>query len=253
MQSASGSARPGSSSVSPSGPAFSTITAANKPCPPLMARGLALTLNQFLTHASFELDDQVVRTLIAMNHIRHWGFFRHSSVGKLRQKGFPKPIAVQLMDGAALLEVLLAEENISYSFESCGRGVGYNFQPHPQLVQPLLPTDCSSATPPASAPPSPHLALSQCTCSSLGPNLAAALDPLSPSFALEDKKTFEHTRCFPVFPNAPILHLHTFPSWPTLALEMELATLHAIIALGSRASSPKKKTTCFAAVFQGRH
>jgi hypothetical protein len=55
--------------------------------------------------------------LIAMNHIRHWGFFRHSSVGELRQKGFPKPIAVQLMDRAALLEVLLAEENISYSFE----------------------------------------------------------------------------------------------------------------------------------------
>jgi hypothetical protein len=82
-----------------------------------MAQGLALTLHQFLTHARFELDNQVVRMLIAMNHIRHWGFFHHSSIGKLRQKGFPKPIAVKLMDGAALLEVLLAEENLSYSFE----------------------------------------------------------------------------------------------------------------------------------------
>jgi hypothetical protein len=76
-----------------------------------------MTLDQFLTHARFDLDDQVVRVLISMNQIRHWGYFRHLSVGELRKKGFPKPIAVQLMDGVALLEVSLEEENISYSYE----------------------------------------------------------------------------------------------------------------------------------------
>jgi hypothetical protein len=76
-----------------------------------------VTLDQFLTHAWFDLDDQVVRVLILMNQIRHWGYFRHSSVGNLRRRCFPHPIAVQLMDGVASLELSLAQENISYLFK----------------------------------------------------------------------------------------------------------------------------------------
>ncbi|PLW43770.1 hypothetical protein PCASD_09374 [Puccinia coronata f. sp. avenae] len=120
---APGSSRGGSFMRSVSGPAASPsvspslFSSASRRFPPLTAKGLSMTLDQFLTHARFDLDDQVVCVLISMNQIRHWGYFRHSRVGELRKKGFPKPIAVQLMDGVALLEVSLEEENISYSYE----------------------------------------------------------------------------------------------------------------------------------------
>ncbi|PLW52787.1 hypothetical protein PCANC_07291 [Puccinia coronata f. sp. avenae] len=120
---APGSSWGGSSMQSVSGPAASPsvspslFSSTSRRFPPLTAKGLIMTLDQFLTHARFDLDDQVVRVLISMNQIQHWGYFRHSSVGKLRKKGFPKPIAVQLMYGVALLKVSLEEENISYSYE----------------------------------------------------------------------------------------------------------------------------------------
>ncbi|PLW10906.1 hypothetical protein PCANC_19131 [Puccinia coronata f. sp. avenae] len=103
--------------VSPSPAAVSAMTPASRPRAPPSARALAMTLDQFLTHARFDIDDQVVQVLISMNQIRHWCYFRHSSVSDLCRRGFPHPIVVQIMDGAELLELSLAEENISYLYE----------------------------------------------------------------------------------------------------------------------------------------
>ncbi|PLW32525.1 hypothetical protein PCANC_22442 [Puccinia coronata f. sp. avenae] len=50
---------------------FSSITTASRQFLPLTARGLSMTLDQFLTHAWFDLDNQVVRFLISMNQIHH--------------------------------------------------------------------------------------------------------------------------------------------------------------------------------------
>ncbi|PLW39233.1 hypothetical protein PCANC_12939 [Puccinia coronata f. sp. avenae] len=103
--------------VSPSPAAVSAMTPASRPRAPPSARALAMTLDQFLTHARFDIDDQVVQVLISMNQIQHWCYFRHSSVSDLCRRGFPHPIVVQIMDGAELLELSLAEENISYLYE----------------------------------------------------------------------------------------------------------------------------------------
>jgi hypothetical protein len=83
-----------------------------------LEKALAITIDQFLKHARFDIDDPVPGLFIQMNQIRHWGFFRHSTVDKLENRmKFPLPIARQLIDGARALEAFLANAIISYLYE----------------------------------------------------------------------------------------------------------------------------------------
>jgi hypothetical protein len=83
-----------------------------------LEKALAITINQFLKHARFDINDPVPGLFIQMNQIRHWGFLRHSTVDELENRmKFPLPIARQLIDGARTLEASLPNEIISYSYE----------------------------------------------------------------------------------------------------------------------------------------
>ncbi|PLW23915.1 hypothetical protein PCANC_27876 [Puccinia coronata f. sp. avenae] len=72
--------------------------------PPLNERGLALPMSKFLRLVGFGNADRALLTLLELNHIRHWGFFQRASIQQLRRRGFPLPIAGQLIDGAHALE-----------------------------------------------------------------------------------------------------------------------------------------------------
>ncbi|PLW11538.1 hypothetical protein PCASD_22711 [Puccinia coronata f. sp. avenae] len=58
-------------------------TAASPPLPPLLEKALAITIDQFPKHTQFNINDPVPGLFIQMNQIRHWGFFRHSTVDEL--------------------------------------------------------------------------------------------------------------------------------------------------------------------------
>ncbi|PLW20145.1 hypothetical protein PCANC_11670 [Puccinia coronata f. sp. avenae] len=141
-----------------------------------------------------------------------------------------KPPAMIHRGHAVVALATISRRILSLSSPSCPRIA------HQPLLQPLRPHP-------------PHLALSQFTCSSLGPNLAAALDPLSPSFAPKDKKTFEHTRCFPVFPNTPILTFTHFPLGQRLPWRWSLPLYTLSLPL-DHGQLPQEEKDVFAAVFQ---
>jgi hypothetical protein len=71
---------------------------------PLNEKGLSLSLTEFLGLIGLGTDDRVVWALFELNHICHWGFFRRATVNQLRRRGFPFPIAGQLIDGARAVE-----------------------------------------------------------------------------------------------------------------------------------------------------
>ncbi|PLW19532.1 hypothetical protein PCANC_09034 [Puccinia coronata f. sp. avenae] len=87
------------------------------------------------------------------------------------------------------------------------------------------------------------------TCSSSGPNSAAALDPLSPSFAPEDEETFEHARCFPAFPTAPILTFTHVPIGQRSPRRWS-SPLYTLSSPSGDVQLPREENDVFAAGFQ---
>ncbi|PLW17361.1 hypothetical protein PCANC_14065 [Puccinia coronata f. sp. avenae] len=71
---------------------------------PLNEKGLALSLREFLGLIGFDAGNRVIWALFDLNHIHHWGFFRRATVNQLRRRGFPFPIAGQLINGARAVE-----------------------------------------------------------------------------------------------------------------------------------------------------
>ncbi|PLW05702.1 hypothetical protein PCASD_26475 [Puccinia coronata f. sp. avenae] len=70
-------------SISATTPPSKVGTAASPPLPPLLEKALAITIDQFLKHTRFDINDPVPGLFIQMNQIRHWGFFQHSTVDEL--------------------------------------------------------------------------------------------------------------------------------------------------------------------------
>ncbi|EFP79458.1 uncharacterized protein PGTG_05779 [Puccinia graminis f. sp. tritici CRL 75-36-700-3] len=79
--------------------------------PPLNEAGRTLRMEDFLALCNFDANDMVPRVLIDVTHIRHWDFFRDTTVVELQRMGFPFPIAKQLIKGARGLEATHTQTN----------------------------------------------------------------------------------------------------------------------------------------------
>ncbi|KAA1069431.1 hypothetical protein PGT21_024280 [Puccinia graminis f. sp. tritici] len=79
--------------------------------PPLNEAGRTLRMEEFLGLCNFEANDMVPRVLIDVTHIRHWDFFRDTTICELQGMGFPFPIAKQLIKGARGLEATHTQAN----------------------------------------------------------------------------------------------------------------------------------------------
>ncbi|KAA1132560.1 hypothetical protein PGTUg99_004884 [Puccinia graminis f. sp. tritici] len=79
--------------------------------PPLNEAGRTLRMEDFLALCSFDANDMVPWVLIDVTHIRHWDFFRDTTVVELQRMGFPFPIAKQLIKGARGLEATHTQAN----------------------------------------------------------------------------------------------------------------------------------------------
>ncbi|PLW19672.1 hypothetical protein PCANC_08940 [Puccinia coronata f. sp. avenae] len=121
---------------------FSSIGRADSPEPPmdttcalkpLNEKGLSLSLTEFLGLIGLGAGNRVVWALFELNHIQHWGFFCRATVNQLRRRGFPFPIAGQLIDGARAVE---------HRFVQAGSPL--TNIPAPSALDPLLQTGSAS-------------------------------------------------------------------------------------------------------------